>query len=77
MKWGGQTVDSVGGMKLGKREDHEKTSKIPTLLTRVHPLTTPRLELGTPVVAEETNSLSARTVRRNSLSKYTGLKGNK
>ena len=40
-------------MKLGKRENLEKTPKILTLPTTIVPLATPRLERRTPVGTHE------------------------
>ena len=41
-------MHNVGEMKLGKRENLDKTPKIPTLPTIVL-LATPKLEIGIPV----------------------------
>ena len=44
-------------VKLGEREDLEKTLKIPALLTTIVPLATPTFELGTPVGTNEQSRL--------------------
>ena len=45
MKLGKVTVENIGGMKLGRREN----PKIPTLITTIDSLVTARLEFGIAV----------------------------
>ena len=35
--WGGLNVENVGGMKMGKRENPEKTLRVPNLVTAIVP----------------------------------------
>ena len=46
-------MGNADGMKLGKRDNPEKTHKIPALSTTFNPLATPTLELGTTVRTDE------------------------
>ena len=53
MTRGDGRVENDDGMKLEQQENSHKNPKIPTLITTITPLATPRVELGTPVGTNE------------------------